>query len=822
MSIMSKNNCKYLLSVKKSLGYGDSQDVGIKVKIKTATNKFAYVMKCICQSLFYGNTDQIGRSAWNGFMSSIQNSVATFVNEWNAKYKGGKDPQINPRLTPDFLPDEIPEFIYTTTHNNSYNISIGMITSSLTMEKVMSVYEKAKETEERKKGNREPGATAGGVSATRPGPSGDPAAAADIPEYTQEQKDYRHMREMLRTLSSAMDKPIWDNCTNLDDPCVMPNIKRIPDITIVVDPENAEKTLSYPILIGEVLGSKDKGPRNNQLYEGYNATMQCLVFAPRAYYFEIETTDAALTILHKNPAEGTITAKKKVYELRHKNKLLELINDLSAAFLDEMINLRPIAHITASALRQRKYKDFLSPPPGRGKKLQLHCWHVFVPDYHHARGEIPDEYNAEVDNELVVPAKYRRNQIPDCSQNQLDNSVIEVDEFNIKDNTDFFEDVSFCRGHRNPLGTPINMKGQKYSDVWKEKAKYLKHQMVIEDVKKILEMVAQHFRDHIVRKKITESLPEINPAGENEENVWVMTNDTKGVYLKLLENENVVISHAFPDPVDPEDEDAHLDPPPPPPEPEEEEVIGKLKFTSYTSNKIRQYYTEYIEKKNAQQAEHPEDPYIFPHSEWTPGKPSKFARQLRKMLEGGDSVDPLSKRLTYDEEAEREESSKRGRKRGRKKAECEREEEESAKESMKSKKESMKKQKGQSVKERKKESAKGKSVKSKKESVKRQKGQPQLPQAPQQQAQDHKHHHKHNSTLNHHKHHNSTLKHKTCSSTSTLNHHQHHNSRRKHQHCSKLNHHQHHNSRCKQALQQAQPPPAPQQQAQAPPLQQAQ
>ena len=358
---MSKNNCKYLLSVKKSLGYGDSEDVGIKVKIKTATNKFTYVMKHICQSLFYGNTDQIGRSAWNGFMSSIQNSVATFVNEWNAKYKGGKDPKINPRATPDFLPGGIPEFIYTTTHNNSYNISIGMITLSLTMEEVMSVYEKAKETEERKKGNREPGAAAGGASATGPRPSGDPAAAADIPEYTQEQKDYRHMREMLRTLSSAMDKPIWDNCTNLDDPCVMSNVKRIPDIAIVVDPENAEKTLSYPILIGEVLGSKDKGPRNNQLYEGYNATMQCLVFAPREYYFEIETTDAALTILQKNPAEGTITAKKKVYELGHKKKTFGTHKRFVRCFLGR--NDKPETNCTYNcfSIERKKVQGFPFP-----------------------------------------------------------------------------------------------------------------------------------------------------------------------------------------------------------------------------------------------------------------------------------------------------------------------------------------------------------------------------------------------------------------------------------------------------------------------------
>ena len=147
---MSKKNCKYLLSVKKSLGYGDSTDVRIKVKIKTETNRFSYVMRAMCQSLSYGNTDQIGRRAWNGFMEYIEKSVATFVNECNAKYRNGKDPKINPRATSDFLPNGIPEFMYTTTHNNTYDISIGQTTSSLTMEQVMSVYEKAKETEERK------------------------------------------------------------------------------------------------------------------------------------------------------------------------------------------------------------------------------------------------------------------------------------------------------------------------------------------------------------------------------------------------------------------------------------------------------------------------------------------------------------------------------------------------------------------------------------------------------------------------------------------------------------------------------------------------
>ena len=633
--------------MEKSLAYRDSTDIGIKIKIKTETNRFAYVMRAMCQSLSYGNTDQIGRRAWNGFMEYIEKSVATFVNECNAKYKNGEDPKKNRRATPDFLPDGIPEFISTTTHNNTYDISIGQITSSLTMEQVMSVYEKAKETEVRKKGNHGPGAaSAASTSALTPGPSGDPAAAAaDIPEYTQEQKDYRHMREMLKTLSSAMDKPIWDNCTNIDDPCVMPNIKRVPDISVVVD--GNDKTLTYPILIGEVLGKKDKGPKYNQLYEGYNATMQCLVFGPRAYYFEIDTTEAALTILKKNPGTGTVTGKKKVYQLAHNDKLVELINDLSAALLDGMINVRPIAHVTATKLKERNYMDFLSPPPGKGKKLQLHCWHVFVPDYNHSLNEVPEEYNPEVDKENVTAPKYGPNQIPDFEDENLDNSVIEVEHFNIKDNADLFDDVSFCRGYRDDFGTPLNMKGRKFSDVWKKKAQEGKEKMIMNDVNKILNTVSEHFRDYLVNKKMRQEIPEINPSGADIKDVWEMKADTKGVYLSLVENDDVVISHLFPPDDEEEDEYAHVDLPQPP-EPEHEEHIATLKFPSYTSQKMREYYTQKIKKIRGS---NPTE-YQMPHSEWTPRRRSTFARQLTKMMEGDDFRDPLSTKLAFTETGE--------------------------------------------------------------------------------------------------------------------------------------------------------------------------
>ena len=510
----------------------------------------------------------------------------------------------------------------------------------------MSVYEKAKETEVRKKGNRGPGAaSAASTSALTPGPSGDPAAAAaDIPEYTQEQKDYRHMREILKTLSSAMDKPIWDNCTNIDDPCVMPNMKRVPDISVVVD--GNDKTLTYPILIGEVLGKKDKGPKYNQLYEGYNATMQCLVFGPRAYYFEIDTTEAALTILKKNPGTGTVTGKKKVYQLAHNDKLLELINDLSAALLDGMINVRPIAHVTATKLKERNYMDFLSPPPGKGKKLQLHCWHVFVPDYNHSLNEVPEEYNPEVDKENVTAPKYGPNQIPDFEDENLDNSVIEVEHFNIKDNADLFDDVSFCCGYRDDFGTPLNMKGRKFSDVWKKKAQEGQEKMIMNDVNKILNTVSEHFRDYLVNK-MRQEIPEINPSGADIKDVWEMKADTKGVYLSLVENDDVVISHLFPPDDEEEDEYAHVDLPQPP-EPEHEEHIATLKFPSYTSQKMREYYTQKIKKIRGS---NPTE-YQMPHSEWTPGRRSTFARQLTKMMEGDDFRDPLSTKLAFTETSE--------------------------------------------------------------------------------------------------------------------------------------------------------------------------
>ena len=121
---------------------------------------------------------------------------------------------------------------------------------------------------------------------------------------------------------------------------------------------------------------------------------------------------------------------------------------------------------------QQKLPRFPIPPSGRGVKPQIQCWHVFVPEYHNSsKGLVPDEYNKEVDMEEAVKVlKYLANEIPDLTSDDLDNSVLEVSQYNVKEDADF-DDNSFCRAHQNEFGTPSNIKGKQYSTYVQQKAK---------------------------------------------------------------------------------------------------------------------------------------------------------------------------------------------------------------------------------------------------------------------------------------------------------------------------------------------------------------
>ena len=109
-----------------------------KVRIKKLVKDFSYAVQCICQSLYFGNTDQIGRNAWNGFIEYIESGVTNFVNECNLKYNEN-DQDINPQKTPNFLPKGVPEFVNTRNYNNSYDINIGIVTLLLKRDQIRSI-----------------------------------------------------------------------------------------------------------------------------------------------------------------------------------------------------------------------------------------------------------------------------------------------------------------------------------------------------------------------------------------------------------------------------------------------------------------------------------------------------------------------------------------------------------------------------------------------------------------------------------------------------------------------------------------------------------
>ena len=111
-----------------------------------------------------------------------------------------------------------------------------------------------------------------------------PRAPPTLRQTRSQEIQHLQSKELLRTLSSAMEKPYWDTCQKAGtDPCMMPNVGRTPDICVTVIPDNYTQNLTYPIFVGEILGTKEQ-PVITQRYAGYNATMQSLVFAPRAYY----------------------------------------------------------------------------------------------------------------------------------------------------------------------------------------------------------------------------------------------------------------------------------------------------------------------------------------------------------------------------------------------------------------------------------------------------------------------------------------------------------------------------------------------------------
>ena len=199
----------------------------------------------------------------------------------------------------------------------------------------------------------------------------------------KQQKKCKYAKELLRTISSCFDTPVWGSCTGTDPnvQCLMPNHKCTPDSIVAIVPDNSVVDLRYPIFIMEVLGQKSSKGTNEEKYNGFNAVMQSLVSAPRTYYCEVVVGDAKIYILNKEPHKGYIQAESKHYRLYIADDFQWFLKDICAVLIDGMVNLSPIAEMSCQCLKAGGYWDFLNIPSSNKSPIEPHCWQLFVPKY---------------------------------------------------------------------------------------------------------------------------------------------------------------------------------------------------------------------------------------------------------------------------------------------------------------------------------------------------------------------------------------------------------------------------------------------------------
>ena len=113
---------------------------------RTAVSDFAYTLDMIPLSLYNGNTNLIGRNAWNGLIGEIVKGVSNYVNQLNLEFRN--DPNnpsntVNPNDHPRFLHEDVPTLVNTRVRNNNFHISIGLVTSSLDSHDVVNAHNAA-------------------------------------------------------------------------------------------------------------------------------------------------------------------------------------------------------------------------------------------------------------------------------------------------------------------------------------------------------------------------------------------------------------------------------------------------------------------------------------------------------------------------------------------------------------------------------------------------------------------------------------------------------------------------------------------------------
>ena len=375
-----------------------------------------------------GNTDRIGRAAWNGMIDELQKAVTDFINEKNRLYIENKEyrnqkieeyqakvdqlenrgqlPGIS-QQQPDeqdhlidiykndisnlrkdesraasekfraeaqnFHLNTLTDIIMTKTFNNSYDITYGYLSTNVTKEEWSDLFSSVHSVEK-------PHAECIRLTGTA-------VRSAHETELLKLANMALNAKDTLHTISSVMERSEWGECCLRNpDSCNMPNMKRTPDIAVCVICQSHEDSVSCPIFIGEILRKKNQAHEMKR-YEGYNAALQILVFARRGYYWEIPITDAKMYKLERNPTRGEIRTSSKTYKIAQcagdgkPDGIMEMLKDICHVLFEGLINLRPIADHSACALYAANYREFLLCllEAGRKNPIQTHCWHICTP-----------------------------------------------------------------------------------------------------------------------------------------------------------------------------------------------------------------------------------------------------------------------------------------------------------------------------------------------------------------------------------------------------------------------------------------------------------
>ena len=421
--------------------YGPNPSKHEQRAIKKKIARVAESQNAMAEALSLGNLDQVGRTAWSNMVDLCQEMVVDEINDaleelsdekangyWqkiqdneeemrlireakkmtdadltridphyrNLKAdleKNAKDLElsVNSLTYPQLCNKSVPKYIYSETFNNRWDICHGYITTDITDDEMEAFYETAVEDKDT--------------------------------EVEINDKERRHKKEAMRTISDVFDSPCYYTCSGKPGyTCPQPNQKKTPDIVVTILPDDPTTYLKIPVYVWEVIGMKKITEKGKREFPGIVAALQGLATSPYTYYTEVDAKSVKFFKLERIADEGRIkiTVEKITFAKSDSGQLSfafgKIFERLTEIFVDTFVNLTWIKHECSRLMKSADYRDFIANRDGRHERgIEMHCWHFFETRYFgQNRIDDPVEYYPGVDKcDPAIPAANRAKKITD-------------------------------------------------------------------------------------------------------------------------------------------------------------------------------------------------------------------------------------------------------------------------------------------------------------------------------------------------------------------------------------------------------------------------